>query len=611
MDADLRQGDSLTLLPLLEDSSIDSCVTDPPYGIGFMGKAWDRVGATFVERLPQKDNTWDQVGGNHHPVDSEDRARTRARENANYQAWCLVWAREVFRVLKPGGHLLAFGGTRTYHRLVCALEDAGFEVRDSIHWVYATGYPKSLDVSKAIDGRLLRGRSDSVGLKEANDLERGGEGRVRASTRNDGILGEDAGPRTIRDEPATPEAQAWEGWGTALKPAHEPIVVARKPLSGTVASNVLEHGTGGLNIDASRVSGANPSVDRRETARRTGHAPITGMSAQEAEDAGRMDRRGAPEVYMAARPGETLGRFPANLILSHAEGCRLLGTKKVPEARSWEKPGQPGWQGVGGKPWQRPRKNKGRQDTSQWRMPQCPGQDYSMEEVEEWECVPECPVRLLNEQSLTAGIRAAGAATAGRDRNADHVQRVAYGHGLGGRAFRYGDEGGVARFFVCLPWEPLIYCPKASRAERDAGLEHLPPRDTSLKYSGGEGFAGRTEVEPGVWVNTDKSQRQNPRNHHPTVKPVNLMRYLVRLVTPPQGVVLDPFLGSGTTAIAALAEGFAILGMERDPEYLNIARARVEHWMKHGYQPPPVPRGVKKQTSGQASLFDDFEDEPA
>ena len=307
----LYRGDCIEQLANLPNFSVDSIVTDPPYELGFMGKSWDNAGIAYSVEL---------------------------------------WG-EALRVLKPGGHLLAFGAARTYHRMTCAIEDAGFEIRDSIHWIYGSGFPKSLDVSKAID-KAAGAEREVVGIKKRQG-------------RSGGIMGS---PRDIEQAvtiPATIPATIWQGWGTALKPAHEPIVVARKPLIGTVAANVLEHGTGALNIDACRI-------------------------------------------------GEWK-RWPANIVFD----------------------------------------------------------DDAAAELEE------------------------------------------------------------ARYF---------YCAKASKKERNAGLD---------------GFTST----------------------HPTVKPLALMRYLIRLVTPPGGLVLDPFLGSGTTAVAAILEGFDWKGCEMTDEYWPIIEARTR-WAK-------------------------------
>jgi hypothetical protein len=336
---ELLHGDCLKRLRELPDCSVDACVTDPPYGLSFMGKAWDYD-------VPQVD----------------------------------VW-REVLRVLKPGGHLLAFAGTRTQHRMAVQIEDAGFEIRDMIAWVYGSGFPKSLDVSKAID-KAAGAEREVVGIA-------GRSGSARAC-----MAGDFAGGEYHATAPATPAAQQWAGWGTALKPALEPITVARKPLVGTVAANVLEHGTGALNVDGCRVEG---TWERNSTTRcdiRGGRTVGGGSGQLECEP-------------QAAHPG---GRWPANLIHDGSdEPCALLGD--------------------------------------------------------------------------------------------------------------------AARFF---------YCAKASKADRGDG------------------------------------------NGHPTVKPTELMRYLCRLVTPPGGVVLDPFMGSGSTGKAAALEGFRFIGIEREAEYLEIARQRVQ-----------------------------------
>ncbi|AXQ60768.1 DNA methyltransferase [Mycobacterium phage EleanorGeorge] len=305
-------GDCLHVLAELPDASVDAIVTDPPYGIGFMGKEWDS-GKSFVERKPAKRNTFDHVGGNHNPTDSADAARTRRVESQRFGQWCAQWAAECLRVLKPGGHMLAFGGSRTWHRLASAIEDAGFEIRDSIAWLYGSGFPKSLDVSKAIDkaggespqrqAEVLRNARTRAGLSRDEVAERIGctpssvrdweEGRSRAVGRSlewitpspeyrdrlADLLGYTSDERRIAGastdrrgdgtviglghsgvkydtDASTEAAKQWQGWGTALKPAFEPIVVARKPLAGTVAANVLEHGTGALNIDACRIGTA-------------------------------------------------------------------------------------------------------------------------------------------------------------------------------------------------------------------------------------------------------------------------------------------------------------------------------------------------------------------
>jgi DNA modification methylase len=415
-------GSCLDRLRDLPDGSVDSIVTDPPYELGFMGKAWDASGIAY------------SVG---------------------------LWE-ECLRVLKPGGHLLAFGGTRTYHRMVVAIEDAGFEIRDSIHWIYGSGFPKSLDVSKAID--------KAAGAEREIVEERKLWGRDGNSATAGASNGGTQGGYNLKDDrtitaPATDAAKQWAGWGTALKPAHEPIVVARKPLDGTVAANVLAHGTGALNIDGCRVgrSEGDVSVDGY------GNGGIGVGTVGENNGEGRN----------AEWVRSTEGRWPANVILDENAGVELdaqSGTSKAGKPRDDR--------GTGG---------------------------------------------IWNEgNGILCGPQ-------------------------------YGDTGGASRFF---------YCPKPSRAERNAGLDDLKKADTPGVY------AGRVDGS------LDGHKTAARANYHPTVKPVALIGYLVRLVTPPGGVVLDPFLGSGTTAVAAIAEGFAWVGCELTPDYLPIIAGRVRHAQK-------------------------------
>lgn len=340
----LHTGDCREILRLMPDNSVDSIVTDPPYELGFMGKAWDSSGIAY-------DVT--------------------------------VW-RECLRVLKPGGHLLAFGGSRTYHRLACAVEDAGFEIRDQIQWVYGSGFPKSLDVSKAID-------KAAGAEREPDDYIPNGANAVYG-------VGMGGGRTTQRGAPCTDAAREWSGWGTALKPAHEPIVMARKPLIGTVADNVQQWRTGAINVDACR-------VETGDTYSYPNGAGGCAFSIGVGVDGTRTD---TPSMH-------SLGRWPANLI--HDGSDEVVGLF----------------------------------------------------------------------------------------------------------------PNDAARFF---------YCSKASKRDRDEGLDD--------------------------------------HNTHPTVKPTDLMRYLCRLVTPPGGVVLDPFMGSGSTGKAAILEGFRFVGIDTEQKYVDTARRRIQ-----------------------------------
>ena len=386
----LWAGDCIELMAELEDASVDAIVCDPPYGLEFMGKAWDK-----------------------------------AASPAAFAAWCTTWAVEALRVLKPGGHLLAFGGTRTFHRLTCGIEDAGFEIRDCLSWLYGSGFPKSLNVSKAID-KAAGAKREVVGHADPSDPRTAMARKVYGNHMQDG-----AGEGVPITAPATDAARQWQGWGTALKPAWEPCVVARKPLAGTVAANVQQYGTGAVNVDGCRVAGpmdgvwgtSNATVDRD----RKFNASPDGA-----------DYRTAPH---------TAGRWPANVVLDE-DAAALLDS-------------QSGERGGG------------------------------------------------NGLSIVAGA---------------FGKHGRYGKASGAVTASYADTGGASRFF---------YCAKASKRDR------------------GEG------------------------NTHPTVKPSALMRWLVRMVTPPGGTVLDPFAGSGTTLMAARDEGFRAIGIEREPEYVEIIRQRV------------------------------------
>jgi DNA modification methylase len=459
----LINADCIAAMKEMHSNSVDSIVTDPPYELGFMGKSWDASGIAF-----------------------------------NIEVW-----KEALRILKPGGHLIAFSGSRTYHRMAVAIEDAGFQIRDQIMWVYGSGFPKSHNISKAIDknngetGRLLKFTNwmRTTGLKakqldEATGTNMGGHylttasqpaiptvllwqkirpliadvpewvdelvqrieaerevigtkpsslgGTVAAGERDQEIIDYHKNKIVDITAPATPAAQQWDGWGTALKPAHEPMVLARKPLEGTVANNVMTWGVGGLNIDGTRVGYQEGEVDFTKQQNQTATATVK---------------------MGGAKPGDSIqmfkenGRFPANFIHDGSDEVVALF---------------PTLHGSGNK-----------SDTGD-------GQD--------------------------------------KDYEASSYQ-ISYA----GRANRdYGSKGGsAARFF---------YCAKASKRDRNEGA----------------------------------------LNNHPTVKPTSLMQYLVKLVTPPNGTVFDPFMGSGSTGKACAYEGFDFIGIDQSAEYVEIAQARID-----------------------------------
>jgi len=472
----ILQGDCRERMAEMEENSIDAIVCDPPYEIGFMNRGWDSNGIAYDQE---------------------------------------VW-RQAWRVLKPGGYILAFGGSRTYHRLACAIEDAGFEIRDCISWVYGSGFPKSLDVSKAIDR--------AAGAEREIIAERYGV----TTTFNVGAK-ETIKPRDPITAPATDAARQWDGWGTALKPAHEPIVMARKTLSEkTVAANVLRWGCGAMNVDGCRVK-AN-DFDPKER---------VGATKLMEERPWNRDQLSSGERATIIE-GNSLGRWPANLILGHAPGCVRRGEKRVRSSQGSDYDG-PAVNNVYGK-----------------RDHRTPSKVPSDETVADWDCVEGCPVKMISEQSghLKSG---GGSKTTPGDKISSSGWKEKR---LKGPEYS-PSEGTAARFFLNIDPDPLFYCAKASRAERNRGLEGMPlcPPPGSK----------RSTPAPGR-----KSALGNPRqNGHPTVKPIKLMRYLVRLVTPPGGTVLDPFAGSGTTLVAAKEEGFRYIGIELEPEYVEIAEAKL------------------------------------
>jgi site-specific DNA-methyltransferase (adenine-specific) len=430
----LIHGDCIEVMAGMDAESIDAIVTDPPYGLGFMGKAWDSPAgaaswteagtALGIDHLRTTERSGSMKAGKY------DRSISAAR---GYQAWCEAWATEALRVAKPGAHLLAFGGTRTYHRLACAIEDAGWEIRDCLVWAYASGFPKS-----ANPGRQ-------------HDL---------AECRRTGMHRDDPEHVCLMVAP-----EAWYGLGTALKPAWEPIALARKPLRGTVAANVQRYGTGVLTIDGCRIG-------------------TDGGSAGAGAGAGAIvfsDGLNGPRAV----PVPGMGRWPANLILTD-------------ELFDGDTPGVVGGGTSGGMG----------------------------------------VARILRRGTSTGSGMGYGSSSP------EDAAEVGY-----------GDSGTYSRFFII---------PKAARAEREPiGLRDFEARRETAHRRTGD-------------MDTPYLRGETMRrNTHPTVKPLDLMRHLVRLVTPPGGTVLDPFLGSGTTALAAEMEGFRWIGIEKEAEYVAIAEARL------------------------------------
>ena len=439
----LLLGDCLDKLKELDDNSVDSIVTDPPYGLSFMGKDWDKVKAT----QETKSQVVKGLGAG--------MKMTTLADNIEFEKWVTEWSMECYRVLKPGGYMLAFGGSRMYHRLASGVENAGFEIRDQMMWVYGSGFPKSMDISKQIDkaaGKLeerkVIGQREDILKKQAKDL-REGKRKIKETFNGDSSGNGFVSVSADITEPVTNEAKQWQGWGTSLKPAHEPIVMGRKPISEkTVAENVLEWGTGAINIDDCRISVDENDPNHRNTKpSKSGDSSMFGIGG--------------------VNYGQNIkGRFPANIIFDEEAG------------------------------------------------------------------------KMLDEQS---GIsKQSGKLYEGKDSKTSFGQIKSSAVNT-----NYGDIGGASRFF---------YCPKTSKSDRNEG------------------------------------------NNHPTVKPTDLMAYLIRLVTPKGGIVLDPFMGSGSTGKAAVREGMDFIGIERETEYFEIAEARINWEINKPTSKPSKTKKVEVET---------------
>ena len=412
----LHNGDCLNVLKMMieDEVFVDSIVTDPPYELGFMGRSWDSTGIAF-----QKE-TWELC----------------------------------FKVLKPGGHLLAFSGSRTYHRMAVAIEDAGFEIRDQVMWLYGSGFPKSMNVGKALDKKLGNEReSFGTKLKKAGDM-RGGNY----------VKGGDY--KSIEIE-ITRGNSEWEGWGTALKPAHEPLVLARKPLSEkSVVDNVLKHRTGGINIDECRVEGNDAKY------------PDTNPDFR---DQGRQSKENIGIDKLSFGQTENVKR------------------KKVVR--------------------------KSRDKNGVW----------------------------TNDNS---GMKAEGSEYADADPRGRFPSNV-----------MHDGSGSIKELFEDK--SKYFYCAKTSKAERNQGLDNFIKKNKVFNGQSPNASKDMKGVE-------QKFTTKPSANIHPTVKPIKLMKYLCRLITPKGGTILDPFMGSGSTGMAAKEENFDFVGIEKEKEYFNIASARIE-----------------------------------
>lgn len=435
---ELKEGDCLEVLKDLDENSVDSVVTDPPYGLAFMGKKWDKF-----------------------------------KDSKEYQEFSERWSREVLRVLKPGGYMLCFGGTRTYHRMVCGIEDAGFEIRDTVAWLYGSGFPKSLNLGKAYDKMMGNEREVyNPGGRYNSSFQEGNSPFVSLTA-----------TKTGKRESILPSKgkSQYEGWGTSLKPAFEPIIMARKPLSEkSVVENVMKYGTGGINIDDCRVpygGGVDEENHKRGVVSRI-KSGGKGKGWKNSSD------------LSGANPASDEGRFPANVIHD--------GSKEV--------------------------------------------------------------VRLFPDSDGAGGSLPNTKVTGYGD-------KVDYKGGV--RVPFESGSGSAARFF---------YCVKASKLDREEGLFGVEKR----RVGSISGKAGKVMSLGGQSLLGKHKEMLTKDNFHPTVKPMKLMAYLCRLVTPKSGVVLDPFAGSGSTGKAALLLGFSFIGIEGNKDYIEICKKRLDYADKQG-----------------------------
>jgi site-specific DNA-methyltransferase (adenine-specific) len=665
-------GNNIDILKTYPDNYFDAVVTDPPYGLGKEPNAAELM----------KD--WIEYG--YHEVSGSG---FMGKEWDAFVPQPVFW-KEVFRVLKHGGHVLSFFGTRTYDWGVMSMRFAGFEVRDCIQWLYGSGFPKSHNIGKALD-KMEGAEREVIGITKGMGRQNPEWNGTAKGRKEDSFKSE-----FHITSPATESAKQWEGWGSALKPANEPIVLARKPLEKglSIAENILKWGVGGINIDATRI-GFKDEADYKESTQKNQHAdfgtkPLTNNNVY--------------GDYSMVQPKnyQPEGRFPANIIFTHHPECECKGTKKIKPSNGSGKASEKG----GG--FSKGMFGDGTSDNIGGGFTDAEGK----EEVENWDCHEDCPIRILDEQS---GISKSNPrTTCERRTNSTHE------YGFKSDAYSpHSDTGGASRFF---------YVAKASKAERNKGLEkerwfydlelvlenisfteqnlfiweaeELNPnmdlngeaqqkKDTSegivllvedkecyttlfgkgkevrfpkaIKFTTSMGIKQTIELKTLNYyqplsindciadvIETNKENGLNlaenvglknllkliftkektgfphgvrlvvkkmpqlinvkdvwkKSNIHSTVKPVKLMQYLVKMITPPNGIVLDPFCGSGTTGVACKLEGFQFVGMEQDPEYCKIAEGRIKNYKEEKEKTPKnKPKEDKQPINTQTTLF--------
>jgi len=473
----LHNGDCLNVLKMMieDEVFVDSIVTDPPYELGFMGRSWDSTGIAF-----QKE-TWELC----------------------------------FKVLKPGGHLLAFSGSRTYHRMAVAIEDAGFEIRDQVMWLYGSGFPKSMNVGKIVDKKL---RGVGVGKSDPKSPLHGTK-RQKIDGSN---AKHDMSPlyktQNVEYEYEHDISKQWDGWGTALKPAHEPLVLARKPLSEkSIADNVLKWGTGGINIDECRVEGndakypdSNPVMNSGKYAQNENAKRKTVVRKSRDENGvWTNDNSGMKAEGSKYADADPRGRFPSNVMHDGSDVVKDIFPKTGTKGKAKYPDTNPDF------------RDQGRQSK----------ENMGIDKLS---------------FGQTENVKRKKVVRKSRDEN-----------GV------WTDDNSASRYF---------YCAKTSKAERNQGLDNFPIKQTQ----GGGGGIGDYKDDVNSASGKFGSEKAPSKNTHPTVKPIKLMKYLCRLITPKGGTVLDPFMGSGSTGMAAKEENFEFVGIEKEEQYFNIASARIE-----------------------------------
>jgi site-specific DNA-methyltransferase (adenine-specific) len=506
-------GNNIELLKSYPDNSIDSIVTDPPYGLGKepnpteMLEAWLKYGYMEVKGGGFMNAEWD-----------------------SFVPQPIFW-KEAFRVLKHGGYVVSFFGTRTYDWGVMAMRLAGFEIRDQLQWIYGSGFPKSMDIEKQID-KIEGNERKIVGVSpNQHDFTNNTASMMNKSNQKNP-------KRQSLALPITEGNSEWEGWGTALKPANEPIVLARKPNEKglNITENVLKHGTGGININASR-------VPTSET--------ITNHSRSKTSSVSKGVYSSSSEQETHQTSGQKEGRFPSNVIFTHHNKCLETLIRK---------------------------------------------EDNTIES--NYTCHECCPVKVLDEQS---GTLVSGTMTNNHKSTTDSSPNGIYGKfGTDAKISEYeGSVGGASRFF---------YVAKASQVERNFGLDNFEKQSAGSLNFRNPSASGRSEDAESVEKMGGLTQARS--NFHPTVKPVKLMQYLVRLVTPPNGVCLDPFSGSGTTGVACKIDGFNYIGMEQGAEFCEISQKRIDTFVEEKVfiDECKIFSSKKDEDLNQMSIFDIIED---